>query len=105
MLQRLIQAMEDNKVYDIQRQRLALRDEEIKLLEKQNEILSKRLECSLAIVCNGTLIEAAAAATPPTSILNASLNTPNSLVVDSISYDEAGTFNLKINRFYSTFYQ
>ena len=96
MLQKLIQAMEEAKNNEILEERLGLREREIKLLEKQNKLISNQLQLSLNIVCNNELTSQT---TPMANLSagNASLNTQkndDAVFVESIQNAEEGTYIL-----------
>jgi len=91
MLKKLVQSLENNKpIEDILRLRLAVKDQDIDLLEKENSILSERLTPA---VCEKTdQITSNTSNSIQTSNNSCAISNNFPLHVESIAYNEAGIY-------------
>jgi hypothetical protein len=102
MLKQLLQSLENNKpLEDILRERLSLKDKDILLLQKENSILSGRLQLSLACICESpenissntsNINQTSSNSTGSCKIPPCAVSKPNSLRVESDAYNEAGIY-------------
>ena len=107
MLKKLVESFENNKeIEEILRERLSLKDKDIALLKRENEIISQKLKLSIGVFrerpefIKEKLCGSESLSNPDSLIFKSdicgseALSNPDSLICKSVDYSEAGNIYL-----------